>query len=180
MITVAPKTKTSSLTQKLEKKRGFAQTTHSDTNTCHWAEHKANVFVGVWTIRAIKRWALYCVLFCRYISNKLFKIIQSFSKLSFWEIELTKHMTDLEDKNILGKIVFDNKNQERKSWTWLGQTCSKSPTVFLTQLFVFLLIIFDCFWKIHLSKTCDEATVWVGTLCSAAGYILPSPKFWTS
>ena len=25
----------------------------------------------------------------------------------------------------------------------------------------FLLIIFGCFWKIHLSKTCDESTVWV-------------------
>ena len=28
----------------------------------------------------------------------------------------------------------------------------------------------------HLSKTCDESTVWVGILCSAAGYILPSPR----
>ena len=85
-------------------------------------------------------------------------------------------MTELEDKINLDKIVFDDNNQERKSWSGLGQTCSRSLIVFLSQLFVILLIIFGCFWGIHLSKTCDETTVWVGILCSAAGYILPSPR----
>ena len=81
-------------------------------------------------------------------------------------------MTDQEDNTNLGKSVFDDNNQERKSWDCLGQTCSRSLIVFLSQLFVILLIIFGCFWRIHLSKTCDESTVWVGILCSAAGYIL--------
>ena len=81
-------------------------------------------------------------------------------------------MTDKEHNFILGKIVFDDNNQERKSWAGSGQTCSSSLTVFLSQLFVFLLINFGCFWRIYLSSTCDEATVWVGVLCSAAGYIL--------
>ena len=85
-------------------------------------------------------------------------------------------MTDQEDVINLGKIVFDDNSQERKSWSRLVQTCSRSLIVFLSQLFVILLIIFGCFWKIHLSKTCDEPTVWVGILCSAAGYILPSPR----
>ena len=31
-------------------------------------------------------------------------------------------MTDLEDNINLGKIVFDDNNQERKSWDCLGQT----------------------------------------------------------
>ena len=48
--------------------------------------------------------------------------------------------------------------------------------MFLSQLFVILLIIVGCFWKILLSKTCDDSTVWMGTLCSAAGYILQSPR----
>ena len=65
-------------------------------------------------------------------------------------------MTDQEDNIILGKIVFDDNNQERKSWSCLGQTCSKTLIVFLSQLFVILLIIFGCFWIYHLSKTCDE------------------------
>ena len=68
-------------------------------------------------------------------------------------------MTDPEENLNLGEIVFDDNNQERKSWSCLGQTCSRSLIVFLSQLFVNLLIIFGCFWRIHLSKTCDESTV---------------------
>ena len=85
-------------------------------------------------------------------------------------------MAEQEEDNILGKSVFDNNNQEKKFWSRLEQTCSRSLIVFLSQLFVILLIIFGCFWRIHLSKTCEESTVWVGILCSAAGYILPSPR----
>ena len=77
-------------------------------------------------------------------------------------------MTDQEDIFNLGKIVFDDNNQERKSWACLGKNCSRSLIVFLSLVFVFLLIIFVCFRRIHLSKTCDESTVWVGILCSAA------------
>ena len=75
-------------------------------------------------------------------------------------------MTDQEDNINLGKIVFDDSLQERKSWACLGQTCSRSLIVFLSQLFVILLIIFGCFSTIHFSKTCDESTVWVGNWCS--------------
>ena len=89
-------------------------------------------------------------------------------------------MTDLEDKVNLGEIAFDGNNQERKSWSCLGQTCSRSLIVFLSLLYVILLIIFGCFWRIHLSKTCDESTVWVGNFCNAAGYTLHSPRLWTS
>ena len=89
-------------------------------------------------------------------------------------------MTDQEDNITLGKNVFDDNNQERKSWACLGQTCSRYLIVFLSQLFVNLLIIFGCFWRIHLSKTCDESIFWVGILRSAAGYILPSPRLRTS
>ena len=85
-------------------------------------------------------------------------------------------MADQYDNINLGKIVFDDSNQEKKSWARLGQTCSRSLIVFLSQLFAILLINFGCFWRIHLPKTCDESTVWVGILCSAAGYILPSPR----
>ena len=81
-------------------------------------------------------------------------------------------MTELEDKNNLDEIVSDDNNQERKFWSGLGQTCSRSLIVFLSQLFVILLIIFGCFWRIRVSKTCDESTVWDGILCNAAGYIL--------
>ena len=85
-------------------------------------------------------------------------------------------MTDQEGNINLGKIVSDDNNQEKKSSACLGQTCSGSQIVFLSRLFVILLITFGCFWRIHLSKTCGESTVWVGFLWSSAGYILPSPS----
>ena len=34
-------------------------------------------------------------------------------------------MSDQEDNINLGKIVFDDNNEERKSWSCLGQTCSR-------------------------------------------------------
>ena len=49
-------------------------------------------------------------------------------------------MTDQEDNINLGKNVFDDNNQERKSWACLGQTCTRSLIVFLSQFFVILLI----------------------------------------
>ena len=85
-------------------------------------------------------------------------------------------MPDQTDNINLDKIVFDNQNVERRSWSDLEQTCSRSLIVFLSQFFVILLIVCGCFSRIHLAKTCDESTVWVGILCSAAGYILPSTK----
>ena len=84
-------------------------------------------------------------------------------------------MIDQKDNINLGKLVFDDNNQERKPWACLGQTCSRSLIVFLSQLFVSLLFIFDCFWRNHLSKFCHKSIVWVGRLCSAAGCIFPSP-----
>ena len=56
-----------------------------------------------------------------------------------------KQMTDQEDNNNLGKIVFDDNNQERKFWALLGQTCSRSLIVFLSYFFAISLIIFGCF-----------------------------------
>ena len=85
-------------------------------------------------------------------------------------------MADRTDNINLDKIVFDDQNIERKSWSCLGQECSRSLTVFLSQFFVKLSIIIGCFWIIHLAKSCEETTVWVGILCSATGYLLPAPK----
>ena len=79
----------------------------------------------------------------------------------------------------MDKVVFDDQNVERRSWSCLGQTCSRSLFVFLSQFFVILLNICGFFWRIHLAKTCGESTVCVGILCSAAGFVLHSPNLWT-
>ena len=141
----------------------------------HCAERKAKVY-GEWAMQHLQ--ILYVFFVFVFTTNLNLSSRRDF--FSFWEIELTKQLTDQEDNINLGKIVFDDNNQERKSWACLGQTCSRSLIVFFSQLFFYLLIIFGCFWRIHLSKTCDESTVSVGILCSAAGNILPSPRLWTS
>ena len=61
-------------------------------------------------------------------------------------------MTDQEDKDILGKIVIDDDNQERRSWACFGQTCYRSLIVFLPQLFVILLTIFGFFGDFTFQK----------------------------
>ena len=85
-------------------------------------------------------------------------------------------MSDLTDNINLDKKVFHDQNFEKRSWSCLAQTCSRSLFVILSQIFVILLIICGCFWHIRLAKTGDESTVWVKILCSATGYNLPSPK----
>ena len=47
-------------------------------------------------------------------------------------------MTDPDDNLNLGK-PFLNNNQEGKSWSCLGQTCSRSLIVLLFQIFVIFL-----------------------------------------
>ena len=50
------------------------------------------------------------------------------------------------------KIVFDDNNRDRKPCCCLKQSCSRSLTVFLSELCVILLIVFGGFWTIHLSQ----------------------------
>ena len=158
---------------------GSALVAFSDTKqgfTAHCAERKTKV-----NRKKLFNNCYFCTFYCVCVYYKFNSFNRwFFPKHSFWEIELKKQMTDQEDSINLGKIVFDNNNQERQSWICLGQTCFRSLIVFLSQLFIILLIFFGCFWRIHLSKTCEESTVSVGILCSAAGYLLPSPRLWTS
>ena len=76
----------------------------------------------------------------------------------------------------LGNFVFGNKNHERKSWKFLGHSCTRSLVVFFAQFVVILSIVACSIVRITLSKTCEETTVWVAILSSTVGYILPSPK----
>ena len=62
-----------------------------------------------------------------------------FLKVYFWEIERTRQMTEQEDNNNLGELVFEDNIQETKSWACLGQTCSRFLFVFLSQLLSFVV-----------------------------------------
>ena len=85
-------------------------------------------------------------------------------------------MADQVDTINLDKIVFDENNSERRSWSCIGHSCSRSLIVFLSQFFVILLVISGSFWRIHLAPSCYEKTVWVGILYRTAGIIVPTPR----
>ena len=89
-------------------------------------------------------------------------------------LTLASYMT--ETNLNLERSDFDGNNSEQKSWTCVGQSCSRSLIVFLSQFFTILLIILSSFWRIQLATSCEETTVWVGILCSAAGNIVPTPR----
>ena len=98
--------------------------------------------------------------------SKLFNVL---FKIQNWEIEQTRQVTDQEDYINLGETVFNDNNLERKSFSCLEQTCSRSLIVFLSQLSVILYKYLDFFWSFHHSKTSEEPIVWMRFLWSAAG-----------
>ena len=66
---------------------------------------------------------------------------------------LGNRMANQADQINLEKILFDENNSERKSWSCTGHSCSRSLIVFLSQFFVILIVIPGKFWRIHLSKS---------------------------
>ena len=78
-------------------------------------------------------------------------------------------MTDQEHNFNLGKIAFNDNNQDRKLWWWLEQSSSRSLIVFFSQLFVKFLINFGCFLENFLSKICDGSIIAVEFFRNAAG-----------
>ena len=91
-------------------------------------------------------------------------------------LRLENRMAKQADQINLVKVVFDETNSERKSWTCIGHSCSISLIVFLSQFFVIFLVILGSFWRVHLSESCDDSAFWVGILCSAAGIIVPTSR----
>ena len=73
-------------------------------------------------------------------------------------------------------MVFDDENQERRSWKFCNFTLPRSEVVFACQMIiVFFMVVFGCV-NLCLSKTCEDTTIWVAILSSTVGYILPNPK----
>ena len=73
-------------------------------------------------------------------------------------------------------LVFDDQNQERRSWKFCNYSVPRSEVVFICQVsIIFFMIVFACI-NLYLSKKCEDTTIWVAILSSAVGYILPNPK----
>ena len=130
---------------------GFARVTRSDTNPHFVVQSEKS---NCWKIGQCSIWSCrFRILKCNVSINGIesLKKVHLFD-IHYWEIARTRQMTDQEDETSLGKFVFDDKNQEKKTWSFSRQTCSRSLIVFLSQLFVIFLIIFGWFWRIHLLK----------------------------
>ena len=107
---------------------------------------------------------------------KSFKTIQFSFEIHCRETEHTCQLTYQEGNNNLDELSLSltiKKEDHGPVWDKLV-TDLQSLIVLVSNLN--LLINFSSFWRIRLSKTFDELTVWVGNSCSVAVYILPSPR----
>ena len=84
-------------------------------------------------------------------------------------------VVDITDGANINNLVFDQNNEERKSWIFFGQRVARSQIVFLVQVLVLFTVITTSVAKLWLSENCEEVTVWVSLLSSSIGYMLPSP-----
>ena len=79
-------------------------------------------------------------------------------------------MVDQSDKSVcLRNFVFDEGNQEQKSWKLFGRTCNRSLLVFLCQFFVIVLKLVYGNVRGMLSSTSEETAIWVAILSSTVG-----------
>ena len=84
-------------------------------------------------------------------------------------------MTDQEDNIKLRKIVYDEINQEKKSWFCFGPTCSRSLIIFV-PIFCHFVEYLSLVWRIYHQKFRDESNLGMRFLRSATGYFLPSSR----
>ena len=82
---------------------------------------------------------------------------------------------DIPDSSNINNILFDQDNNERKSWVFFGQRVARSQVVFLVQVLILFIVIVTSVAKLWVSENCEEVTVWVSLLSSSIGYMLPSP-----
>ena len=76
----------------------------------------------------------------------------------------------------IGNLVFDENNEERRSWRFCNYTLSRSFAVFLSQVLVALFMVIFSSLNIYLSKRCEDSTIWIAILSSVIGYFVPNPK----
>ena len=134
------------------KKSRFARVTNSDTKpdfTVHSGRLSCLV-TGQCSIWGFKFCIVKCIVESTWIN--LLKWFNLFSEIHFWLIERIGQMNDQREKNIQGSNVFDDNSHETKSCSCLGQPCSRILIVFLSQLYVSLLMIFVCFLEFIFQK----------------------------
>ena len=74
-------------------------------------------------------------------------------------------------------LVFDDQNQEKRSWRFCNSRLPRSEVVYFTQVSIIVFLNVVSLTKLvffHLD--CEESTFWFSLLSYTVGYALPNPK----
>ena len=77
----------------------------------------------------------------------------------------------------LNDLVFNEENQERRSWKLCNSRLPRSEVVYFTQIIIILFLIGVSLIKLvffHLD--CEESTFWFSLLSCTVGCALSNPK----
>ena len=77
----------------------------------------------------------------------------------------------------LKDIVFNEENQERRSWKLCNSRLPRSEVVYFSQIIIILFLIGVSLIKLvffHLD--CEESTFWFSLLSCTFGYALSNPR----
>ena len=74
-------------------------------------------------------------------------------------------------------LVFDENQQESRSWRFCNSRVPRSEVVYFTQIFIIVFLIAVSLIKLlFFQLDCEESTFWFSLLSCTVGYALPNPK----
>ena len=73
-------------------------------------------------------------------------------------------------------LVFDDQNQERRSWRFCNSRLPCSEAVYFTQVSIVFLTVFSLTKLVFFHLDCEESTFWFSFLSCTVGYAIPNPK----
>ena len=77
----------------------------------------------------------------------------------------------------LNALVFDEENQERRSWKFFNSRLPRSKVVYFTQILMILFLIVVYLTKLVFAQLdCEESTFRFSLLSCTVGYALTNPK----
>ncbi len=85
-------------------------------------------------------------------------------------------MADCADGKTIEDMIFDDQNIERSPWPVCGHKVPRSELVFFTQVFLIFAVIVFCIFRLSVSRSCEEMTVYIAILTSTVTYLLPPPN----
>ena len=103
--------------------------------------------------------------------------VNSFLQITYFQMSVKEDQIDSANVGGLNALVFDEENQEKRSWKFFNSWLPRSEVVYFTQILMILFLIVVYLTKLVLSQLyCEESTLWFSLLSCTVGYALPNPK----